>query len=150
MLLDGIELGLGIGLVSARANTVDLLVDLGSVMVALLTGSGHSERDTTWMPCTDAGHFAQTLVGLSGQLAGVPSGSDTLVTSTLGHTNRVDHFVLGKYLVDGDLLLEVVSGELDLVGYAAAVQLNLHDVRLLLTLLQQFHLVFVGLKYFNL
>jgi len=39
-----------------------------------------------------------------------------------------------------DLLLEVVARKLELIGDATAVQLDLHDVRLLLALLQQLHL----------
>ena len=109
-------------------------------MVALLTGSGHRERDTTRMPRANAGHLAQTLVGLARQLARVPARGDALVAAALGHADRVDHLVLGEDLVDGHLLLEVVASELHLVGDAATVQLDLHDVRLLLTLLQQLHL----------
>ena len=38
----------------------------------------------------------------------------TLVSMTLGHTDDVDHLVLGKHLADGHLLLEVLTGKVDL------------------------------------
>ena len=39
------------------SDSVDLLVDLGSVMVALLTSSGHSVLDAAGMPSSDTGHL---------------------------------------------------------------------------------------------
>merc|ERR1719159_2068004 len=80
--------------VVAGADAVDLLVDLGTVVVTLLTGAGDGEGNTGWMPCTDTGDLAETLVSLAGQLLGVPSGSDAVVTATLGDTDVVDHLVL--------------------------------------------------------
>lgn len=128
------------GCVTSRADTVDLLVDLGTMMVALLTSTSDRERDSTRMPRADTSDLAETLVSLSRQLACVPTRCDALVSVTLGNTNDVDHFVLREDLRDGDLLLKVVAGELDLVGDGTTVQLDLHDVRLLLTLLQELHL----------
>lgn len=55
------------------AHAVDLLVDFGTVMVALLTGTRDGVRDVTRMPCTDASDFSQALVCLAGQLACVPT-----------------------------------------------------------------------------
>ena len=50
----------------------------------------------------------------------------------LGDPDDVDHLVLAKDLAHRHLLLEVRPGEVNLVSHGAAVQLNLHDVRLLL------------------
>ena len=60
------------------AHVVDLLVDLGTVMVTLLTSAGNSELDTRWMPSTDASDLSETLVRLAGQLLRVPTGCNTL------------------------------------------------------------------------
>ena len=77
-------------------------------------------------------HLSQTLVGLPGQLLGVPPGGDALESVTLGDANDVHHLVLGEHGSDGDLLLKVIPGEGDLVSDGASVELNLHDVSLLL------------------
>jgi len=126
--------------VVAGADAVDLLVDLGTVMVTLLTRSGNGEGDTGWMPCTNTGDLAETLVSLAWELLGVPSGSDTVVTATLGDTNSVDHLVLGEDGVDGDLLLEVVVAPLDLLGNGTTVDLDLDQVGLLLAEGESLHL----------
>lgn len=56
----------------------------------------------------------------------------TFKAFALGDTNDVDHFVLGKDLLDGQLLLEVLAGKVDLISDRSAIQLDLHDVGLLL------------------
>ena len=38
----------------------------------------------------------------------------TLESFALGDSNAVNHFVLGEDLLDGDLLLEVLAGEVNL------------------------------------
>jgi len=139
-LLDGVKLSLGVGLVSAQTDAVDLLVDLGTVEVALLTGTGHRKRDAGRMPRADTSNLAKTLVCLARQLAGVPTRGDALETATLGDADGVQHLVLREHLADVDLLLEVIASKLDLVGHGTTVELDLHDVRLLLSLLQQLHL----------
>lgn len=109
-------------------------------MVALLTGTSHGKLDTARMPGTDTGDLSETLVRLSGQLLGVPTRGDTLESLALGHTDDVDHLVLSKDAVDGDGLLKVSTGPVDLLRDSAAVHLDLHDVGFLLAFLHQAHL----------
>lgn len=117
---------------STLRDSVDLLVDLSSVMVTVLTRSGNGEHDLGRMPSTDTGDLSQTLVGLSGQLLGSPSVGDTFETVTLGNTNDINALVLLEDGGDIDSLFKVVLGELDLVGNGTTVDLDLHQVCLLL------------------
>lgn len=64
----------------------------------------------------------------------------TLVSVTLGDSDDVDHLVLGEHGVDGHGLLQLLAGPVHFVGDGAAVQLHLHQVRLLLPEGQQTHL----------
>merc|ERR1712046_372141 len=86
------------------------------------------------MPGSNTGDLPQTLVSLPGQLLGVPSAGDALVSVTLGDADHVNHLILGEHLADGNLLLKVLTGKVDLVGNGTSVQLNLHDESLLLGL----------------
>lgn len=132
-LLDGqVELGASAGLVGAGADAVDLLVHLSAVMVTVLTSAGNREANPGRMPGTDTGDLAETLVSLPRKLASTPTGSDTLETVTLGDTNDVNVLVLLEHGRDGDFLLKVAVGPVDLVFDGATVQLDLHDMGLLL------------------
>merc|ERR1719226_241015 len=108
--------------------------------VSLLTSPGHRVLDPAWMPSSDTSNLSQTLVGFSGQFLGVPSAGDALEPVTLGHADDVDHLVGGEHGRHGDLLLKVVPGKVDLVGHGASVELDLHDVSLLLSATKNLHL----------
>lgn len=101
-------------------------------MVTHLTSTGNSPLDVGRMPGTDTGDLAETLVCLTRQLLGSPSGGDTGETVTLGDGDDVDHLILLEDAVDRDGLLEETLAELDLVGDRATVDLDLHKVGLLL------------------
>lgn len=132
MLLGNIEFRSSVTLVVTLANTENLVVARGPVVVTHLTGTSNSPLDVVRMPGTNTGDLTQTLVRLTGQLGGTPPSGDTLVTVTLGDGNDIDHLVLLEDAVDLDGLLEQVAGKVDLVGDLATVDLNLHQVRLLL------------------
>lgn len=132
LLLGDIEIGGGVALVSALADAEDLVVARGTVVVTHLTSTGNSPLDVVRVPGTDTSNLTQTLVSLTGQLGGTPTASDTLETVTLGDGNDVDHLVLLEDRVDVDGLLEEVAGEVNLVGDGATVDLDLHEVGLLL------------------
>jgi len=71
-------------------------------------------------------------VRLSGKLGDTPTLGNTLVTLTVGDGNGVNDLVLLEDGSNTDLLLEVRLGELDLVGNGTTVDLDLHEVGLLL------------------
>ena len=101
-------------------------------MVTHLTGTGNGPLDVGRVPGTDTSDLAQTLVRLARQLLGAPAAGDTLETVTLGDGNDVDHLVLLEDGVDVDGLLEQVVGKVDLLSNSATVDLDLHQVGLLL------------------
>jgi len=127
---------LAVSSTDTRSDPVHLLVHLGTVMVTVLTSASDSELDTRWMPRTDTGDLAQTLVGLARELGDTPTGNDTLVTLTLGDSDGVDHLVLLEDRADGNRLLEQALSEGDLVGHGATIHLDLANVCLLLTEVQ--------------
>lgn len=127
-----INLGRGVVILITLANTVNLVVDRGTVMVTLLTGAGNSPLDVGRMPGSDTSDLAETLVGLARKPLGAPTGGDTVVSVTLGDGDDINHLVVLENAVDADGLLEELVAELDLVGDRATVDLDLHEVRLLL------------------
>ena len=64
---------------------VDLLVHLGTMMVAVLTSTGHRVRDTRRMPRTNTGNLTKTLVGLTGKASDAPAGDDALEALTCAY-----------------------------------------------------------------
>ncbi|KAJ0000981.1 hypothetical protein NQD34_006001, partial [Periophthalmus magnuspinnatus] len=92
------------------------------------------------MPGSDTGHFTQTTVSLTGQLLCVPTAILTLVSVSLGDSNDIDHLVLHKHVVDGNGLLQLLSGPVHFVCDGTSIQLHLHQVSLLLLQRKQAHL----------
>lgn len=108
------------------------MVARGTVVVTHLTSTGNSPLDVVRVPGTDTSDLTQTLVSLTGKLLGAPTAGDTLETVTLGDGDDIDHLVLLEDAVDLNGLLEQVAGEVNLVGNGATVDLDLHQVGLLL------------------
>jgi len=131
IVVDNLALGHG-----GLADAVDLLVDLGTVEVTLLTSTSDGERHTGRMPGTDTTDLAQTLVCLARELGDTITLSHALHTMTLGGGADVDHLVLREHVIDRDLLLEHAECVVNLVRNAATVHLDLHEVRLLLAELE--------------
>jgi len=106
-----VKLGGGSVGVARSSDAVDLLVDLDTVMVTVLTSTGHRVLHTRWMPGSNTSDFAETAMGLARKLLGSPTGGDTSVSLTLGHSNHVNHLVLRKDGGDGDLLFKALLGK---------------------------------------
>ena len=64
----------------------------------------------------------------------------TFESFALGDADDVDHLVLAEHVADRHRLLHVFTRPVHLVRHRAAVELDLHYVRLLLTTLHQTHL----------
>jgi len=127
--IDGSRSALWVATVS---DAVDLLVDLGSVMVTVLTGTGDGPLHTTGMPSSDTSDLTETFVSLTRKTGGSPTSGDALETLTLGDSDHVDHLVLLKDGRDVDRLLKEADTEGDLLRNCASIDLNLHQVGLLL------------------
>lgn len=131
-LLGDIDLSGGVVVSIALTNAVDLVVDRGSVMVTSLTSTGNSPLDVGRMPSTDTSNLSETLVSLARKLLGTPTGGNTLESVTLGHGNNVNHLILLEDAGNVNGLLEELLTERDLVGDGTTVDLDLHEVGLLL------------------
>lgn len=121
-------------ILDSDADSVDLLVDFGSVVITVLTSSGDAVSDSSWMPASNTTDSSETSVGLSWQSLGSPSGGGTFESLTLGDTDNVEHFVLLEDLADSDFLFELGLGEIDFFSdVLASVDLDFEDVGLLLS-----------------
>ena len=132
LLLGDIEVSGGVTLIVTLTDTVDLVVDGGTVVVTHLTSTGNGPLDVSRVPGTDTSDLTETLVGLARKLLGSPTGSDTVVSVTLGDSDDIDHLVVLEDGGDLDGLLEETVTVRDLVGDGATVDLDLHKVGLLL------------------
>lgn len=79
--------------VGTSTKTIDLLVDLGTGVVTLLTSTGDRPLDGSGMPSTDTSDLTETSVSLSSKLLGTESLNNTLVSFTLGDTDSINDFV---------------------------------------------------------
>lgn len=79
-------------------------------------------------------------MSLARKLLGVPSGSDTLESVTSGNSDGIDHLVLRENGINGNLLLEMLLSPVDFFRDSSTIDLDLHDVSLLLLALKDGHL----------
>jgi hypothetical protein len=96
VLLDGISsisIFFGNTTVLTGTNSVDLLVDLGTGVVTLLTRAGDRPLDGSGMPSSDTSNLTETSVSLSSKFLGTESLDDTLISFTLGNTDGINAFV---------------------------------------------------------
>ena len=102
-------------------------------MVSVLTSASNLEADAGRVPRANTGNLAQTSVGLSGETGDTPTSDDTFETMTLGDTDGIDHVVLGEDGGHRELLFEESLGHGDLGGDITTVDLDFHEVGLLLS-----------------
>lgn len=121
-----------VGIGTLHTDSVHLFVHFGTVVEAHGTRAGNSPSDTCRMPCTNASNLAETTMGLAGEARDAPTSDDTLCSSALGDGNGVDHLALGKDIGNGDGLFEQSRSKVDLIGNGSTIDLDFHDVGLLL------------------
>jgi len=133
-LVGKVGLAASVGLVHSNAlsNLVDLLVGLNTVVVTVLTGTRDSVADSARVPGTNTSNLTQTLVGLARQLGDTPTSNDTFEAVTTGDTDGINNVALRENGINGDCALEQLQTKLDLLFNGTTVDLNLHDVSLLL------------------
>lgn len=127
---------------STSTNSVDLLVELGSVEVTTVTDSSNSPLNSRWMPGTDTSNLSETSVSLSWESVDTESLDNTNGSLTSGNGNGINHLILLEDLADLDLLLEVILAPLDLGFNITTIDLDFHDVGNLLS--EVSHLINLG------
>jgi len=115
------------------SNSVDLLVDLSSGMVTLLTTTSDRPLDGGRMPGTNASNLTETSMSLTVKTRASESLDRSNHTLTTGNANGVNNFIHVENVTDLDLLLELVVSEVDLLSNGSSVNLDLEDVGLALT-----------------
>lgn len=104
-------------------------------MVTLLTRAGDRPLDGSWMPSSDTSNLTETSVSLSAELLSTESLDDALVSLTLGDADGVDALVGLENFSNGDFLFEFAPSPVKLLGNSATVNLNFHNLGLVLSLL---------------
>jgi len=135
VLVNGIGLAHGVvadAVLGTDTHSVDLLMEVGSRVVTLLTTAGNSPLDGGRMPRSDTSDFTETSVSLTVKTRATESLDGADHTLTAGNANSINDLVHVEDLADFDFLLELAIGEVDLIGEGATVDLDLHDVSLVL------------------
>jgi len=105
-------------------------------MVAALTTSGNRPLDGSGMPSSDTSDLAETSVRLAVESLDTESLDDTLHALTSGNTAEINALVHVEHITDGDFLLEETLSVGNLVSGGSTVNLDLHNVSLVLSELE--------------
>lgn len=119
-------------LLSRLADLVNFLVHLSAVVISILTSTSNSVGNPSRMPGTNTGNLAETPVGLARKAGNTPTGDNTFITLTLGDTNDVNHLILLEDSFNRDFLLKKLVAIVHLICDSATINLDLHEVSLLL------------------
>jgi hypothetical protein len=119
--------------ITLLAHAHDSLVDLSTMMVTLLTGTGQSETASGRMPSTNTSDLSETTVRLAGKPGNTPTGDDTLSTVTASGGADINGLTQREDRVNVEVLLEEVLGEVNLVGDGTSVDLDFAKVGHLLS-----------------
>lgn len=119
--------------ITLLAHAHDSLVDLGTMMVTLLTGTGQSETASGRMPGTDTSDLSKTTMRLAGKSGNTPTGDDTLGSVTASGTADIKGLTKREHRVDVEVLLEKVLGKVNLLSNGTSVDLDLAQMSDLLS-----------------
>merc|ERR1740139_1732735 len=101
-----------------------------------LSTTSNSPLDCGWMPRSNTGDLTETSMRLTVKSRATESLDGSGHTFTAGNSDDVNDLVLLEDVTNLELLLEAAPREVDLVGDGSTVDLDLHDVSLVLTHLQ--------------
>jgi len=124
-LLSQVSLSGAVVSVALLTNAHDSLVDLSTVMVTLLTGTGQSEAASRRMPGTNTSDLSETTMRLARKSGNSPTRDDTLSTVTASSRADVHGLSQGEDTIHVEVLLEKVLGEVNLIRNRTSVDLNL-------------------------
>jgi len=116
---------------STLTNSVDLLVDVGSMEVTEITSSGDSPLDCRWMPGTNTSDLSETSSSLSWESRDTESLDDTLGSFTSGNGDSINHLIVLEDLSDGDFTLEFGLSPGNLSSSVSTIDLDFHKIALL-------------------
>jgi len=101
-------------------------------VITELTGASDRPLDGGRVPSTDTTNLTETSVSLSAKFLATESLDETTVTLSLGDTDDIDALRMLKDFSDADFLLELRLAPVNFLGNGTSVDLDLHDVCLVL------------------
>jgi hypothetical protein len=114
-------------------NSVDLVINVRSVIVSEITGSSDCPLDSRWMPGTNTSDLSETSSSLSWKSRDTESLDDTLSSFTSGNGDGINHFIVLENLTDGNFSFEFGDSPVNLGTNISSINLDFHDVGLLLS-----------------